>query len=81
MGVGCLEASGGMGDIPTHACACTHTHMEASMFIMFNMHVGWCMCACMCVHGVWGTPHTPTPNPIHPPINLLGGPQESVKIQ
>ena len=42
-----------------HACACTHmytcieiamaTNMEASMFIMFNMHVCACMCACVCM--------------------------------
>ena len=51
------------------------TLMEASMFIMFNMHV----CACACMHGV--PPHTnthPYPNPLNP---IPGGPPESVKIQ
>ena len=54
--------------------------MEASMFIMFSMHVGvWCMC----VHSACDTLHTPTPTltPIHPPATPQGGLPESVKIQ
>ena len=46
--------------------------MEASMLIMFNMHVHACVrvCACMCMH-LWigHPPHTHThPHP-HPPIH------------
>ena len=89
-GRGCL---GAWGDVPTHVhmykCTCIHVQklqmaadMEASMFIMFNMHVCACVhacvhvCACMhvhvctCVHA-WDTPHTPilmpTPSTHLPP--------------
>ena len=53
------------------------------MFIMFNIHVSVCAymhaCMCMCVHGAPLHIPTPTPNPINPPVNLQGGPLESVK--
>ena len=44
------------------------TFMEASMFIMFNMHVHICMHAYMHMCACIGNPHTPTPThkPIHP---------------
>ena len=47
------------------------TSMEASMFIMFNMHVHMCMHACMhahvCLHGALQYTHTPsTQTPTHP---------------
>ena len=46
------------------------TSMEASMFIMFSMHVHVCVHACMyahvCLHGALHIP-TPTHTPIHPP--------------
>ena len=91
---GCLEASGGMKGVPTHVhmhmhmhtCTCIHvyklqmaTNMEASMFIMFNMHVGVCMHVCVFMEQ---PPHTHThlqPNP--PTCHPQGGPLESVKIQ
>ena len=52
------------------------TLMEASMFIMFNMHACVCkfMHACACLHGVTPYtdtnpyPNTSTPTPIHPPL-------------
>ena len=63
MGGGCLGAWG----MSPHMCTCIHVQklqmaadMEASMFIMFNMHVCACLCvrvhvcacmhACACVH-------------------------------
>ena len=75
----------------THMCMHTHTclhkkklqmatNMEAPMFIMFNMHVGVCVhaCMCMCVHGA--PFHIPPSQSTHLPT-LKGGPPESVKIQ
>ena len=68
--------------------ACTHMYtsieitngpdMDASMFIMFNMHVGVCVHACMYVHAcmhvhsVWGSSsnaHTNPPPPKGDPWN------------
>ena len=81
MGVGCLEASRGMG-VSLHMHVHSHTHMYTYIEItngcrhggihalscLTCMWVGACVCAwCM------GHPHTPTPNPIHPHITLLGG--------
>ena len=41
------------------------------MFIMFNMHVGVCLCmcvhACMNVHSAWGIPTPAPPQSAHPP--------------
>ena len=64
------------------------TDMEASIFIMFNMHVHAYVHACMCVHAyacvfTWDTalhPHT-HPHHIHPSAIPQDGPPESVKIQ
>ena len=48
--------------------------MEASMFIMFNMHV----CACVCVHGTPLThPSQLPPKSIHPPPSRGGTPGTS----
>ena len=56
------------------------TDMDAPMFIMFNMHVGVCIhaCMCMCVHGA--PFHIPPSQSTHLPTPK-GGPPESVKIQ
>ena len=61
--------------------------MEASIFIMFNMHVDVCVHVCVyaCVHVDSGgdTPthsHPPPPQSAHLPPPQ-GGPPESVKIQ
>ena len=61
----------------THMYTCKKLQMavniEASMFIMFNMHV--CVCMHVYVHAcVHGTPQTPIPTPIHLSATL-GGPQ------
>ena len=58
------------------------TDMEASMFIMFNMHVHVYVHVYMClVHGTPPYTRIPTPTPIHPLANPQGvGPPESVKI-
>ena len=55
--------------------------MEASTFIMFNMHacVHVCACTCMCVHGT--LPTHPYPLPPHPPIcHPQGDPQNQSKL-
>ena len=78
----CLGASGGMGGCPhMHTHACTHMFtcieianghdMEASMFIMFNMHVHVCVhvCVCMCMCACMEHPlHTHTHPHLHAPI-------------
>ena len=58
-----------------HAQTCMHVQklqmaadMEASMFIMFNMHVHACVCACVCVY-MGHPPIHPYPPPPHQPTN------------
>ena len=58
--------------------------MEASMFIMFNMHVHVCVYASIhvyvCLHGALHIP-TPTHTPIHPPhLPPRGVTPKSVKM-
>ena len=74
-----------------HACACTHAHVY--MYRNCKWPLTWrhpylsCLtciwvCGCMCVHGTWDTPDTPTPNPIYPPITLhrVGDPRNQLKF-
>ena len=83
----------------THACTCIHeqklqmaANMEASMFIMFSMHVGvWVhvymhVHICACVHSGWVTPHTNTPSPQsthlpHPQGGTRGISQNSIALE
>ena len=80
MGAGCLEASGGM-EVSLHMCTCMCMHtctcihvkklqmatdMEASMFIMFNMHMGVWVHVCMHVCA-WYMGH---PSHTHPQPSL-----------
>ena len=56
--------------------------MEASMFIMFNMHVCACMRVHVCMHETPQHTPMPTPTPIHPSTTPQGGgPPESLKIR
>ena len=54
--------------------------IDASMFIMFNMHVHVCVHACMhahvCLHG---TLHLPTPHPPTPSTPKGGNPPNQLK--
>ena len=56
--------------------------MEASMFIMFNMHV--CMHMHTCVHGTPSYTPIPDPTPIHPSATPQGDPrigQNSITLE
>ena len=80
-GAGGWGASGGMGGVPPHTHACTHTHLYMyrnckwpptwrhpclACLTCMCMHV--CMCVHVCMHGTPPThPYPPTPPSTHLP--------------